>query len=34
MRRLISCEYKMDTSCVELIYTDGSMLAIDVSTEE
>ena len=34
MKRLISCEYNMDTSCVELIYTDGSMLAIDVNAVE
>ena len=30
MKKMISCEYNMDTSCVELKYTDGSMLAINV----
>ena len=26
---LISCEYNVDTACVELLYSDGSALAID-----
>ena len=30
MKKIISCEYNMDTSCVELMYTDGSMIAINV----
>ena len=34
MKRLISCEYNMDTNCVELIYTDGSMIAIDTDAVE
>ena len=29
MKRLISCEYNMDTNCVELVYTDGTVIAID-----
>ena len=29
MRHLISCEFNMDTACVELKFTDGSMIAID-----
>ena len=29
MKLLRSCEYNMDTACVELRYSDGSMLAID-----
>ena len=29
MRLLLSCEYNMDTACVELRYSDGSTLAID-----
>ena len=29
MKTLISCEFNMDTNCVELLYTDGTMLAID-----
>lgn len=34
MKRLISCEFNMDTSCVELTYTDGSILAIDTDAVE
>ena len=30
MKKIISCEYNMDTSCVELKYTDGSMISINV----
>lgn len=29
MKRLISCEYNFDNCCVELKFTDGSMIAID-----
>ena len=29
MKTLQSCEFNMDTSCVELVYTGGTMLAID-----
>ena len=29
MRRIVSCEFNMDTACVELRLSDGSMLAID-----
>ena len=29
MERLISCEFNMDTACVELKFVDGSMIAID-----
>lgn len=29
MDRLISCEFNMDTACVELRFLDGSMLSID-----
>ena len=29
MRRIISCEFNMDTACVELRLSDGSMLTID-----
>ena len=28
MKRLISCEFNMDTNRVELLYTDGTMIAI------
>ena len=34
MRKLISCEFNMDTGCVELKYTDGSLLAIDCTAFE
>lgn len=30
MKKIITSEYNMDTSCVELKYTDGSMIAINV----
>jgi len=29
MKKLISCEYNFDNCCVELKFTDGSMIAID-----
>lgn len=34
MDRLISCEFNMDTACVELIFTNGSMIAIDTIAVE
>ncbi len=34
MKTLISCEFNMDTNCVELLYTDGTMLAIDTIAVE
>ena len=34
MDRLISCEFIMDTACVELKFTDGSMIAIDTIAVE
>ena len=34
MDRLISCEFNMDTACVELKFFDGSMLAIDTIAVE
>ena len=34
MNKLLSCEYNMDTSCVELKFTDGSMIAIDTNAVE
>ena len=34
MKRLMSCEYNMDTNCVELVYTDGTVIAIDVNAVE
>ena len=34
MTYLISCEFNMDTACVELKFTDGSMIAIDTIAVE
>ena len=35
IKLLISCEYNIDTACVELRYSDGSTLAIDcIEVEE
>lgn len=34
MERLISCEFNMDTACVELKFTDGSMISIDTIAVE
>lgn len=34
MNKLLSCEYNMDTACVELKFTDGSMTAIDTNAVE
>ena len=34
MTHLISCEFNMDTACVELKFSDGSMLAIDTIAVE
>ena len=34
MKRLISCEFNMDTNCVELVYTDGAVIAIDTEAVE
>ena len=34
MKTLISCAYTMDNCCVELKFTDGSMIAIDTIAVE
>ncbi len=34
MSKLISCEYNMDTACVELEYSDGSLISIDTIAVE
>lgn len=34
MERLFSCEFNMDTACVELKFTDGSMITIDTIAVE
>ena len=34
MTHLISCEFNMDTACVELKFADGSMISIDTIAVE
>lgn len=34
MKKLISCEFNIDTACVELKYSDGSMVSIDTIAVE
>ena len=34
MKTLMSCAYNMDNCCVELKFTDGSMIAIDTIAVE
>ncbi len=34
MKKLISCEFNIDTACVELKYSDRSMIAIDCTAVE
>lgn len=34
IKQPISCEFNIDTACVELRYTDGSMLSIDRTAVE
>jgi len=34
MRTLLTCAYNMDDCCVELKFTDGSMIAIDTIAVE
>ena len=34
MDRLISCEFNMDTACVELKFASGSMISIDTIAVE
>ena len=34
MKRLISCRFNMDTACVELTFSDGSMISIDTIAVE
>lgn len=33
-KRLLSCEFNIDTACVELKYSDGTMIAIDTIAVE
>ncbi len=34
MGKLFSCEFNMDTVCVELKFADGSMISIDCTAVE
>lgn len=34
MKTLLSCEFNMDTSCVELRYSDDSMISINCTAVE
>ena len=34
MSNLLSCEFNMDTACVELKFVDGSMISIDTIAVE
>ncbi len=34
MNRLLSCKFNIDTGCVELKYSDGTMISIDCTTVE
>lgn len=34
MERLISCEFNIDIACVELKFTDNSMISIDTIAVE
>ena len=34
MKKLLSCAFNMDTGCVELRYSDGSMISIDTTAAE
>ena len=34
MKKLLSCAFNMDTACVELRFSDGSMCSIDTTAVE
>ena len=34
MKHLLSCEFNLDTACVELCFSDGSMVSIDTIAVE
>ena len=34
MKKLVSCVFNMDTACIELKFSDGSMIAIDTIAVE
>ena len=33
-KKVLSCEFNMDTGCVEVTYTDGSMISINCTKVE
>ena len=34
MKNIVSCEYNMDTLCVEAVFSDGTIIAIDCTAVE
>ena len=34
MRKLLSCEFNIDTACVELKFADGNIISIDCTAVE
>lgn len=34
MKKIRKCKYNMDTACVELVFADGTLIAIDTITVE
>ena len=34
MKKIRKCEFNMDTACVELVFTDGTVIAIDTIAVE
>ena len=34
MKRMLSCKFNMDTGCVELLYSDGTKVAINCTAVE
>ena len=34
MKKSVSCEFNMDSACVELVYSDNSMISIDCTAVE
>ena len=34
MRKIVSCEFNLDTACVELCLEDGTLLSIDCTAVE
>ena len=34
MKKIRKCEYNMDTACVELVFNDGTVIAIDTIAVE